>query len=103
MIDRLTRSPNVYADTSGVRRFDYFVQAIQRSGPGKILFGSDGPWLHPGLELHKIKLLGLSPRNEALILGDNLAWLMRPPTVREPRGPSEARIAGPAPSRGSPR
>ena len=33
--------------------------SVRRAGPHKLLFGSDGPWLHPGLELHKIKLLGL--------------------------------------------
>jgi len=93
VIDQLTRYPNVYADTSGVRRFDYLVQAIKRAGPGKILFGSDGPWLHPGLELHKIKLLGLSPRNEALVLGENIARLMRPSSARDPRHSNQARTS----------
>ena len=30
-----------------------------------------GPWLHPELELHKIRLLGLSRRAQALVLGGN--------------------------------
>ena len=47
LIDQLVRHPNVYADTSGVRRFDYLVEAIKRAGARKLLFGSDGPWLHP--------------------------------------------------------
>lgn len=74
---QLARYPNVYADTSGVRQFDYVVQAIRRGGPRKLLFGSDGPWLHPGLELHKIRLLGLPPDQEALILGGNAIRLLR--------------------------
>jgi predicted TIM-barrel fold metal-dependent hydrolase len=74
---QLARYPNVYADTSGVRQFDYVVQAIRRGGPRKVLFGSDGPWLHPGLELHKIRLLGLPPGQEALILGGNVLRLLR--------------------------
>lgn len=77
LIDQLVRLPNVYADTSGVRRFDYIVQAVRRAGPHKILFGSDGPWLHPGVELHKIRLLGLPTRQEALILGGNILRLLR--------------------------
>ncbi len=77
VVDQLVRYPNVYADTSGVRRFDYVVQAVKRAGPGKVLFGSDGPWLHPGLELHKIRLLGLSPEQQSLILGGNIMRLMR--------------------------
>jgi hypothetical protein len=52
------------------------VQAVRRAGPRKLLFGSDGPWLHPGVELHKIRLLGLKPREEALVLGGNLARLL---------------------------
>jgi predicted TIM-barrel fold metal-dependent hydrolase len=77
VIDLLIRFPNVYADTSGVRRFDYLVQAVKRAGPRKIIFGSDGPWLHPGLELHKIRLLGLPSDAEALILGGNALRIMR--------------------------
>lgn len=77
IIDQLARYPNVYADTSGVRRFDYLVQAVKRAGAHKILFGTDGPWLHPGVELHKIRLLRLSPHQEALILGKNLLRLIR--------------------------
>jgi uncharacterized protein len=77
VIDQVVRYPNVYADTSAVRRFDYIVEAIQRAGARKILFGSDGPWLHPGLELHKIRLLGLPEDQEALILGGNVIRLLR--------------------------
>jgi predicted TIM-barrel fold metal-dependent hydrolase len=74
---QLARYPNVYADTSGVRQFDYLVQAIKRGGARKVLFGSDGPWLHPGLELHKIRLLGLPPEQEALVMGGNILRLLR--------------------------
>jgi predicted TIM-barrel fold metal-dependent hydrolase len=93
VIDQLVRYPNVYADTSGVRRFDYLVQAVRRAGPGKILFGSDGPWLHPGLELHKIRLLGLSPRDEALVVGLNLQRLLGPVDARITRGRGKMRLS----------
>jgi uncharacterized protein len=76
VIDQLVRYRNVYADTSGVRRFDYIVETVRRAGPRKLLFGSDGPWLHPGVELHKIRLLGLRPEDEALVLGRNALLLM---------------------------
>jgi len=78
VIDLLTRLPNVYADTSGVRRFDLLVEAVQRAGPDKLIFGSDGPWLHPGLELAKIKALGLPPQDEQAILGGTLLTLLGP-------------------------
>ena len=76
VVEQLKRYPNVYADTSGVRRFDYIVEAVKRAGACKLLFGSDGPWLHPGLELHKIRLLGLPREQEALILGGNALRLI---------------------------
>jgi predicted TIM-barrel fold metal-dependent hydrolase len=76
VVDQLVRYSNVYADTSGVRRFDYIVQAVRRAGAGKILFGSDGPWLHPGIELAKVRALGLPPSEEQLMLGGNLMRLM---------------------------
>lgn len=72
LIDHLERHPNVHADSSGVRRFDLLQQAVRRAGAHKILFGSDGPWLHPALELAKIRLLGLATAEAALVLGGNL-------------------------------
>jgi predicted TIM-barrel fold metal-dependent hydrolase len=76
LVDHLARHPNVYADTSGVRRFDLLEAAARRAGPGKLLFGSDGPWLHPGIELAKVRALGLPPGAERLVLGGNLLRLI---------------------------
>jgi uncharacterized protein len=76
VVDQLLHHPNVYGDTSAVRRFDYIVQAVKRAGPHKVIFGSDGPWLHPGVEIEKIRLLGLPPREEALIVGGNAYRLL---------------------------
>ncbi len=76
LTDHLVRHPNIYADTSGVRRFDLLVEAVRRAGAKKILFGSDGPWLHPGVELAKVRALGLAADDEKLILGENLLRLI---------------------------
>ncbi len=75
-IDHLARHPNIYTDTSAVRRFDLLEQAVQRAGAGKILFGSDGPWLHPGVELAKVRALELPPEQERLVLGRNFLSLI---------------------------
>jgi len=79
LIDHLARHPNVFTDTAGVRRFDLLVEAVRRAGPAKVLFGSDGPYLHPGVELAKIRALGLRPADERLILGANFLQITRGP------------------------
>ena len=76
LIDYLVRHPNIYTDTSGVRRFELLEQAVARAGARKILFGSDGPWLHPGVELEKIRVLNLSAADEQLVLGGNFLRLI---------------------------
>jgi len=81
-IDPLSRYPNLYTDTAGVRRFDLLEQAVKRAGPAKILFGSDGPWLHPGVELAKVQALGLRPSDQALVVGGNFLRLIQGRTRR---------------------
>jgi uncharacterized protein len=93
LIDHLQRHPNVFADSAGVRRFDLLQQAVRRAGAHKLLFGSDGPWLHPAVELAKIRLLGLPPAQEALVLGGNLQRLVG-------RGSSFRRVGPAGPGHG---
>ncbi len=76
LIDHLARHPNIYTDTAGVRRFDVLEQAVKRAGAKKVLFGSDGPWLHPGVELAKIHALRLPETEEHLILSRNFLRLI---------------------------
>jgi predicted TIM-barrel fold metal-dependent hydrolase len=73
----LADRPNLYTDTSGVRRFDLLEKAVRGAGPHKVLFGTDGPWLHPGLELEKVRMLRLPPQDESLILAGNFLRLTR--------------------------
>ena len=77
-IDILARHPNVYTDTSGVRRFDLLAEAVRRAGARKVIFGSDGPELHPGVELYKIRALELPLCVEGEILSGNLLRLLGP-------------------------
>jgi predicted TIM-barrel fold metal-dependent hydrolase len=97
LIDHLVRHPNVYTDTSGVRRFDLLKQAVARAGAHKVLFGSDGPWLHPGVELAKVRALELAPADERLVLSGNILRLVahagRQRAVSPPM-PSGIRSAG---------
>jgi len=76
LIDHLVRHPNIFTDTAGVRRFDILEQAVKRAGARKILFGTDGPWLHPAVEIAKIYALNLSPTDQVAVFGGNLMRLI---------------------------
>lgn len=75
LIDELTRTANLFTDTAGVRYFDLLDDAIRRAGATKVLFGSDGPYLHPGVELAKIRELKLDRADYARVVGGNLIRL----------------------------
>jgi predicted TIM-barrel fold metal-dependent hydrolase len=75
-IEQLVRLPNVFTDTSGVRYFDLLADAARRAGPHKILFGTDGPFLHPAVELAKVDALDLDEPGRELVLGGNLRRLI---------------------------
>ncbi|GAA4435677.1 hypothetical protein GCM10023188_27840 [Pontibacter saemangeumensis] len=101
LIDHLVRHPNIYTDTSGVRRFDILKKAFERVGAHKFLFGSDGPWLHPGVELAKIRALHLSVKEERMVLAANLLRLLSKAGAKASRvsGKAGAIPAGLPPSR----
>lgn len=101
-VDRLVRLPNVFADTSGVRYFDVLADAVRRAGPDKVLFGSDGPFLHPGVELAKIHALHLTPADAALVLGGNFLRLTRAARRRRPPWPPRRRPTSRYPGTPSP-
>lgn len=76
-ISPLERYPNIHTDLSGVRRFDLITDAVERAGADKILFGSDGPWIHPGLELMKVYALHLPQAEQEKILYKNFLRLIK--------------------------
>lgn len=87
-VDQLCRHPNVFTDTSGVRYFDLLRDAVRRAGPEKVLFGSDGPFLHPGVELAKVHALRLDDHARAQVLGQNVLRLTAPARRRHRRRPT---------------
>jgi predicted TIM-barrel fold metal-dependent hydrolase len=75
-IDVAKRYPNVYLETSSVLFSKYLRMAVDELGARKIIFGSDGPEVDARVEIHKIRLLKLSPEDEAAVLGGNMARLL---------------------------
>lgn len=55
------RHPNVYLETSGMPMSLKILEAVQRIGSERVLYGSDGPWHEPRVEQLKVQLAGLNP------------------------------------------
>lgn len=72
-IGSLVAYRNIYTDTSGIRRFELLEEAVARAGARKILFGSDGPFLNPEVELAKIYALRLQENDFVDVTSRN--WL----------------------------
>lgn len=54
------RHPNVYLETSGMPMTLKILEAVQRVGSERVLYGSDGPWHEPKVEQLKVQLAGLN-------------------------------------------
>jgi uncharacterized protein len=80
-ISMARRFPNVFLETSSVVFFKFLEMAAREVGADKLIFGSDGPELDSRVELYKVKLLKLSPTDEAKVLGGNIARLLPKGTI----------------------
>jgi predicted TIM-barrel fold metal-dependent hydrolase len=71
----------VFVDTSwppGLASIDpdRVKRLIQRHGPDRVIFASDWPMADPAADLAAVRRLGLSPEDEAAVLGGNLERLL---------------------------
>jgi predicted TIM-barrel fold metal-dependent hydrolase len=69
------RAPNIYLATTAVMEPHFIYMAIKSVGVERIVFGSNGPFVIPKMQVDVIKSLGLAPADEARILGGTLAGL----------------------------
>lgn len=75
-------SENVWLDLSGVALVEKIQQAAEQIGPGKLVWGTDGPHTDPDLvgyarrELEKVTTLEVAQDAKAQILGGNIARLL---------------------------
>ncbi len=86
LIDRFItlaeQRPNVYLDVSGVVMGAKVREAVGRVGARRVIWGTDGPHKAPDtaafatLELDRVRMLHLDPKDEAMVLGGSIAGLL---------------------------
>lgn len=69
--------PNLYVDTSAIPYPWMIRRAVDAMGAERVLYASDGPGCLPALEVEKVRLAGLAPEDEALVLAGNIQRLMQ--------------------------
>jgi hypothetical protein len=70
--------PHIHLDSSYCHRPWKIPEAIQRLGADRVLFGSDGPIIHPTIELAKIEVCNLSDEDYRMVTSENILRLLRP-------------------------
>ncbi|MFN0054956.1 MAG: amidohydrolase family protein [Planctomycetales bacterium] len=74
---------NVSLDLSAVALVYKIEEAVSRLGARRLVWGTDGPYKNPDIvtyaraELNKIRTLNISPADKELILGGNVARMLR--------------------------
>ena len=76
-IDIACRRENVYLETSGMPQHRKIAEAVERVGPTRVLYGSDAPFHHPAVEIHKIRVSGLPEELLERVLYTNARDLFR--------------------------
>ncbi len=72
----LTQLGHVYLDTSFIHVYRVIISAVRLCGSDKLIWGSDGYWMHPVVELAKLKVLKLPKEDEEKVLGGNIMRLL---------------------------
>lgn len=70
------RFPNIILETSAMPYPDKILTAVERIGPERVMFGSDGPVSSPALERQKVVIAALGAERAGLVLGGNAEKLL---------------------------
>lgn len=73
------RTDNVYLGTTRVFEPIWIKRAVERAGADKVIFGSNAPGGIPELHIDVIKRANLSESEQELVLGKNLAKILKGP------------------------
>ena len=75
-IEAAERHSNLALETSAMPYPAKVREAVGRLGAERVLYASDGPACSPRIEVEKVRLAGLEPDAERLVLGENARQLL---------------------------
>ncbi len=75
-INTARRHDNIVLETSGVSMHSKIREAVEKVGEGRVVFGSDYPFHDYSVELQKVFVAGLTPRQRDLVLRENASALL---------------------------
>jgi predicted TIM-barrel fold metal-dependent hydrolase len=75
-IETAERYPNLLLETSAMPYPAKVHEAVERLGPERVLYASDGPACSPRIEVEKVRLAGLDLDGERLVLGENARQML---------------------------
>jgi uncharacterized protein len=68
---------NIFLETALVAMPGYIRMAVDKVGPERVIYGSDYPTGHPSSMMANIDAANLKPADKALVMGDNLARILK--------------------------
>jgi uncharacterized protein len=75
-IEVAERHGNLVLETSAMPYPGKIREAVERLGAERVIYASDGPACSPRIEVEKVRLSGLEPEAERLVLGENALRLL---------------------------
>ncbi len=70
------RYPNVYLETSAMPYPRLIKEAVERVGASRVLYASDGPGCDLTIEIHKVRMAGLTPEEEEALFFRNIQRIL---------------------------
>jgi predicted TIM-barrel fold metal-dependent hydrolase len=67
----LRANPNVVMETSGIYREDFIEDTVAELGPGRVVFGSNAPYMDQGFEAARVRLAHLDGATKAALGHEN--------------------------------
>jgi predicted TIM-barrel fold metal-dependent hydrolase len=75
------RYPNVFLDTSATPYPQAIKEAVEHLGSSRVLYASDGPGCDPSIEVHKVRLAGLTSEDEDAVFHRSIQAILDRVTV----------------------